>query len=263
VKLCLTTVVDQNYAAWIPLFVACAKKSYPGYDVRIYVRGTHQPVENAEIVQNAFKEYPDCGNNTIALRFLLPQGEFKNFDYVYITDIDMMIMKESVCGTGFSSLHEFHLKEMEKTGLTYSNSIRNSKHWKGVESLSGLHFCHRDWFDQIERSAIHFREYLRTVEVRREYDGHMLYLMVKDSGLGMPGKYKLVKRHHGIHMGNFRLFSRYGKLKARMGRQKCRAWMSYLGDEKFKKAYDRTASMSDVAAVQLGKFENHCKRVLA
>lgn len=262
-KLCLTTVVDRYYAPYIPMFVWCARKAYPDYHVRIYVRGKYPPVKGAEIIENAFSGYPDCGNNTIALRFVLPPADFEGFDYIYITDIDMMLMKESVCGTGFATLADFHLAEMAKTGLCYSNSIRNSKHWKGVESLSGLHFCRNDWFEAVERSAMGFRDYLKQVEVRREYDGHMLYMMVKDAGLGLPGKYRLVKRHHGIHMGNFRLFSRYGKLKARMGRQKCRTWRSYIADPEFKKVCDAAAAKDDRVAVQLSQLEKHCKRVLA
>lgn len=262
-KLCLTTVVDEYYAAYIPMFVWCAKKAYPDYHVRIYVRGKCPPCDGAEIIQDAFAGYPKCGNNTIALRFVLPPEDFKKFDYIYITDIDMMLMKESVCGTGFATLPDFHLAEMQKTNLCYSNSIRNSKHWKGTESLSGLHFCHRDWFDAVERSVINYRQYLKEVEVRREYDGHMLYNIVKDSGMGLPGKYRLVKRHHGIHLGNFRLFKRYGKLKTRMPRQKCRTWRSYVADPEFKKICDKAAARDDLILVQLRKLEAHCARTLA
>jgi hypothetical protein len=95
----------------------------------------------------------------------------------------MMIMRAK------DPIIEFHTREMRRTGLCYSNSTRNKEHWKGDTSLSGLHFCKYEWFEKVEKEAKKYLKILEKKQQRREYDGHMLYNMCKDSGLGLPGKY--------------------------------------------------------------------------
>jgi hypothetical protein len=130
---------------------------------------------------------------------------FSNHKFVYISDADILILRTN------PTLIEVHLDDL--TG-PFSNSIRNASNifkcgndtWNGTECLSGLHFCTKSWFDQVEPLAAKYREFLKTAEVGRGFDGRMLWLMCKKLGFPIPGKKKLIKRHHGIHIGTFRLW---------------------------------------------------------
>ena len=255
-KLCITTLVDENYVAYIPMFSWCCKKAYPEYDIKLFVRGEGRYAPGAKVIHNFFKDYPQHGPNTIALRFAIPGEHYKEYDYVYITDIDIMIIRES------PTLLDFHLKEMQMTGLCYSNSIRNSKHWQGANSLTGLHFCSKKWFEKTEGQAENFRKYLKVAEVRREYDGHMLAIMAENTRIGKPGKFRLATRHHGIHLGNFRLMKKLKKLKVRMPRNFCAAWKGYLSDPEFSEICTRARQESSMIDRQLTKLDELCKRML-
>ncbi|MCP3683538.1 MAG: hypothetical protein GY861_12695 [bacterium] len=245
-KLCISTVVDQKYSHFLPIFIYCCKNQYPEYDIKIF---TNMPkygnIEKAlekiviesdyyngsKIEWDYFKGWKHHKYAPISWRFLIDKEEYKDYDYVYITDIDMMILREPV------ELLHYHLNEMAATGLCYSNSLRNKHHWKGAKSLTGLHFASREWFEKTNDVMKKYQEKVRTGQegMKREYDGTMLYNIVKESGLGMCKKYKLAERHHGIHLGNFRLFNRNKKLKKRMSEAKCRQWLDLWADETFRK----------------------------
>jgi len=192
-SLCITTLVDKRYWEYVELFTWCCKRAYPEYDVKILKK------------EELFPGYPDRGYTTNALRFLTGAAPYEGYSFIYITDIDIMILREK------PTLLNFH--QMDMRGC-FSNSIRGSSNkfsfknetWTGHESLSGLHFCSREWFDHIEPQAKKYRELLKTAEVGRGFDGHMLYKMCKELGWPIPGKKKLIKRHHGIHLGTFRLW---------------------------------------------------------
>jgi hypothetical protein len=232
-NLCVTTVVDEKYQYYMPLFMACLNYSYPEYEQKYFFQGKMaQPVRDAlsvldfkyQIVDGLFDEFAKHKYAPISWRFVVPPEYYNGYDYVYITDIDMMLLKEKV------SLMDFHVCEMEETDMCYSNSRRNSKHWRGEESLSGLHFADQRWFEKTERARQKYERLLRSGEKgrKREYDGLLLGKMVKESGLCMCKKHKLVPRHHGIHLGNFRLFgSRMHKLETRIDKDKCAKWRAF------------------------------------
>jgi hypothetical protein len=230
-KVCITTVVDEHYAAYIPLFCWCVKQVYPAYSCKIFTR-------NIDVIQNLFlntefiplfEDFPRYSYNTIALRFVIPPKYFDKFDYVYVTDIDMMIMPERI------SIEDFHCGEMVSTGLPYSNSLRNVHHYAGYQSLSGLHFASRAWFMKTEAERLKYYDLLQRglVGLYREYDGIMLYRMARNSGLGIPKKYKLKKRHHGIHLGNFRLYNTREAWESRIPPEYRSQWQSWECDPEF------------------------------
>ncbi len=196
--LLLTTLVDRRYWDYVELFTWCAKKSYPEYDVKVLRK------------EDVFPNHPDLGFTTNALRFLVPPQYYDGYQYVYVTDIDMLILRE------VPPLLEFHLMDM--TG-PYSNSLRHESNkfacdeerWNGSQSLTGLHFFHRDWLALVEPLAVVYRKILEQKAVGRGYDGHMLWSMCQQLGLSLPGKKSLVGRHHGIHLGSFRLYRPHEK----------------------------------------------------
>jgi hypothetical protein len=234
-SLVVTTVVDSTYMAYLPAFVYCMNRAYPHYHVRLFMRDKC-PYNlkawklNAELVP-MFEDFPRYRYMSIALRFAIEKKHFVDFDYAYITDIDMMIMPES------KDIEYFHITEMLQTGLCYSNSLRNANHYEGSLSLSGLHFASKEWFERSDEIAGQYREWMRKglVGMYREYDGVMLYRIAEQAKIGLPGKYKLAKRHHGIHMGNFRLFpGQKLKLEVRIPPEFRSVWMQHQSNRIFR-----------------------------
>lgn len=250
-EVCITTLIDERYAAYAPLFTWCCRKAYPQYAVKLFFRGPAQSISGAECIGGIFEDYPNEGPTTTALRFLLPGDYFRDHRYVYITDIDMMIMTEN------PTLDAFHKEEMRQNKLCYSNSLRNPDHWRGSESLTGLHFCALEWFSIVRNAAKQYGEFLKKNSVRREYDGWMLYRMTVESGLGLVGKYPLVQRHHGIHLGNFRLFKNHKKLVKRMDVWKCMRWMKYMAGPQFAELCSKV--QDSTVRNQLAALDKHCE----
>ena len=250
----------------MPLFVYCCNKAYPEYDIKLFIRGDIKPhIREAlnmqpgthEIIPGLFDDYHHTKYAPISWRFVVPPKYYEGYDYVYITDIDMIIIREE------TKLIDFHVNEMKNTQMCYSNSRRHSKHWKGIMSLSGLHFVKNVWFDRTEDSRVKYAALLKAGKVgkKREYDGHMLWRMVKESGLEVCKKYPLTKRHHGIHLGNFRLYQSMAKLKKRMGKFKCTPWRRFLKDKKFGEILALCARDPKVRD-QTNMLREHCKKVM-
>ena len=266
-KLCVSTVVDSRYQNYIPIFLYAMNQSYPEYHIKIFTHGIlKSPVltalhylkyDNYEIHEGLFDSFHYSKYAPISWRFVVPPSCYEGYDNVYITDIDMMIMPEKV------DFLYYHLNEMGETGLCYSNSLRNSKHWKGTESFTGLHFASKEWFERTEKARQKYEIKLRLGRVgeKREYDGHMLYLMAKESGLEICKKLKLAERHHGVHLGNFRLFKTMIKLKKRMNVEKCLKWQEWQRDSMFRKICGLVSGDSVVKA-QLVAMDAHCKVVI-
>lgn len=266
-RLLISTVVDEKYQYYIPLFVLCLARDYPKYDIKIFTHGkisanVKEALKvaggNCMLVKGVFDGWIKYKYSPISWRFLVPPKHYKGYDYVYITDIDMMIIKEKV------GLLKFHKMEMKTTGLCYSNSLRNAKHWKGTRSLTGLHFFNRAWPKKTEKARKYYAKLVKSGArgEKREYDGSLLYKMAKKSGLGIPGKKPLVKRHHGIHLGgNYRLFSSKYKIAKRINRQKCKKWIKLKATDEFKKIYE-LVSVDPMVKKQLKWLDAHCKRMV-
>lgn len=265
-RLCVSTVVDANYSSYLPLFIYTLKTSYSDYYIKIFTHGRFsQQVTNAlnlikfdyELVPDLFNSYVKYKFSPISWRFIIPPEHYKNFDYVYITDIDMMILPEKI------SLLNFHLNEMGETGLCYSNSKRNKKHIDGHRSLTGLHFVSQEWFVKTEKARQRYDELLRTGSIgeAREEDGRILYNMCKESGLKTPKKTPLVARHHGYHLANARLFHSYKKLNKRANKEHLKKWVEIRNSETFEQIY-RFVSTDPKVRNQIEQLDSHCKRRL-
>jgi len=124
-KLCISTVIDEKYQWWAPLFIFCLRRAYPEYDIKIFTHGTiRREVKSALSYLTGFKLVPKLFDDwvltkyePISWRFLVPPEQYKDYTHVYITDIDMMIFPEKV------SLFDFHYNEMSELGYNYSNSL--------------------------------------------------------------------------------------------------------------------------------------------
>ena len=190
-KLCIATVVSGEYLWYIPLFNYCLKKAYPEYDILIYIEEYSElPPEYRENCGTApwvFKS--DNGYRTATKRFLL-MDELKEYEYVLITDIDIMHFAET------PKILEYHLSNMAKYGTEcYDNYI------SADGQMPGVHFVTKDWWD-------------KTKDIRKKYlfnlgtcvkddDEKLLYSIVSKSGLPMPER-RGSGGYHGLHLGRFR-----------------------------------------------------------
>jgi hypothetical protein len=252
---CITTVIDENYMAYVPMFVWCCRKVYgQSIDIKLFVRN-ECPYDVDALIVPLFQDFPKYKYNTIALRFVVPPEHYQEYDNVYVTDIDIMIMPEK------QSLEDFHIHEMISTGLCYSNSLRHKLHYAGYQSMSGLHFASRKWFQETENQRKIYYDLLKKglVGVYREYDGVMLYRMAEKSGLQTPPKFKLKKRHHGIHLGNFRLFNNKEKWEDRIPQEYRSTWSMFASEPDFAKIIARSRSENKMIDEQLTVLDDFIK----
>lgn len=268
-SLCVSTVVDSTYSWYAPLFIFCLRKAYPDYAIKIFTHGKwDEQVKNAlqfvdryELVPGLFDGWVKKKYSPVTWRFLVPPEHYNGYEFCYITDIDIMILKEKI------SLLDFHLNEMNEHGYNYSNSLRTRKHWKGRESFTGLHFCNSEWFERTEAQRKYFEEQVKRGNLgdkkhEREFDGHLLYLLTFNSNLHIVKKMKnLKKRHHGIHLGSLRLGYTFNELRARIDPDMCRKWLVIRHDPIFKEIF-KLVSVNDMVNTQIQQLDQFCRKVL-
>jgi len=239
---CISTVVSgKPYQEYIPHFIYSILHSYPGYFVKVFCRETLRrnvrrsltalgTLENFEVMDQCFPEYPDTKTNNKACRWLIPEEEFSEFDHVYIGDIDFFILPEE------PPFLEQHLIHSERLGMPYSNIVRpyydvttNTFSGSHQKRITGLHFIHRrDYYRKMVPVQEEYREMLK--EPKEGSDEKFLYAMIQKA-FGEPEipdiqllqeKCQWVEEHciggvpqwspqeivfrpyHGIHYGAFR-----------------------------------------------------------
>jgi hypothetical protein len=190
-KLLVTTTVDENYLPYKDLFEWCVKRAYPEYDVFV-----HQ----MEISKT---------NLAAAWRFIIDVDLKGEYDYIYITDSDILILPEIV------PLHTFHIREMEASGLPYSNVIS----WLNQQGtppkpeysnarMMGTHFANREYFKKTHNLSEHFKHKIHDDcydGLKPQSDEEILFKIIHLAELGLPKvPYSFNNRLHGIHLGNFR-----------------------------------------------------------
>src|SRR5699024_1857423 len=141
--------VFGDYTRYIPYYVYSVLKSYPDYYVKVFTKDSLSSKEkkclalirdqvspNFEIVQGYFDEYPLSEGHTemvgsidTTLRLVLHNETFKNCEFSYIGDVNLLIIRET------PSLINGHKKHSNKIGVPYSNTIRAHS-----KRLTGLHF---------------------------------------------------------------------------------------------------------------------------
>jgi len=247
-KLCIATVVSaDDYQTYIPIFIYTVKRAYPEYYIKIFLRGklndkirgmldTMKKCKYCdlgwEIKEKSLMEYPALVSTCNTLRHLLPEKEFKDFDYVYITDIDFIVFRHD------PTLLEYFAQRIKKTKLPYASSRGpyqyprrhhiNGGGWKGnfTRISDGMLMLKvPEWFNQTEKARHKYEKLLRVGRPDgidphqpasyREYNEVMLYRICKQSKLETPKtKNKFVDGHgfkklyRDIHLGDFKFNKR-------------------------------------------------------
>lgn len=230
-NLLIYTLCDKDYEWYIPLFARSMAIANPKQEVEIGVVGDVNEkildlINNDKVTIFNYNNTTSEKYATASLRFLLVPKQ-SAFTHYLITDIDMMFMPEA------STIIDQHCKHMERDGtLCYENWI--SQYIGGDPRMPGVHFVTQEWFEKTES--------IRKVELNKllghgakdyYYDEVMLGRLVRDSGLPLPPQIAKLWRHHGIHLGDWRInMDRKGKTIPQNVFQKMHI-QTLLKDEKF------------------------------
>jgi len=198
-SLCVTTIVSGIYQWYIPLFLYCLKKAIPTASPLIYTRG---PCILPDLWKNLCIEIPDEyhgeGYTTAALRFVHSDPQLEAFDFVYITDIDILMKPEKI------ALVDQHVRTMKKHELEcYDNYVSTNSTTE--KKVPGVHFVTKDWWPRTAGAREKYRLLLKkTGATSWEFDELMLYCIISESGLQEPPKLPNLWAHHGVHLGDWR-----------------------------------------------------------
>ena len=147
--------VFGTYEKYIPFYIYFINKNYPNHDVLIFNQGyvssnvkeSINSLKNFYIYENIYPELNEIkgSGGSKALRWLLPRKFFINYKYVYIGDVDVLILKEN------QLLFDFHKNQMDKFNLPFSNKVRLLPDGQTSKRLTGLHFFEVDpYYDKVE-----------------------------------------------------------------------------------------------------------------
>ncbi len=219
----ITTVAEGRYINYAEMWELSLSKAYPEYEHHItFVQGnSHLP-----------KYFGAC------MRYIGVASKNKVvYKYTYITDIDMMIVREK------PTLLDFHLKEIQESGLCYSNSPRGSEQ-QGPNRLTGLHFVTDDWWEKTEKARLKYFKQILSKEIGEGQidDELMLMNIVKESGLQIAKPVvNLMERHHGLHLGTVRahkaesLQSLRRAVSIRVNKDKATKWQEVVACPEYSK----------------------------
>lgn len=132
-KVCLTTYIHgDKYQRYIPFLVYSFNRSYPEYDIILFLSGTvntevKKQLEEIDachcrIVENTFDDCPRMSPlKSQCFRWVLWDDAFLDYDYLYVVDIDMLYFREP------TPLHVQHCIHMKTKDLPYDNMRRREE----------------------------------------------------------------------------------------------------------------------------------------
>ena len=220
-KLCITTyVTGKEYQEFIPVFIYSIFKSYPHYNIIIFcgeyldnsvIKNLNliEKICDYKIIENYLPNNPKKISNRVSSmskRWLIYCDDFVDYEYLYIGDIDIAILKEN---PELLIQHKIHCNTIN---LPYSN-VRRRSHDNRV---TGLHFIKtREYFNKMLPVIEKYTYLFMNDDLNYKYScEYMLYDMIVESGLGLcpraTGKgifdphNESFRPHHGIHLAVFR-----------------------------------------------------------
>lgn len=245
-NLLVCSVVNGRYLNYIDMWQLAMSKAYPEYDTCIRTTAdTHSEIPY----------YAAC------LRYLHDFGGKQK--YCYITDIDMMIVREPV------ALLDFHLNEMKESGLCYSNSPRGQE-FSGPKRLTGLHFVNDDWWDvtaetRDKYTALLMQGKIGMVDIDDEL---MLMNIVVESGLAVARPVvNLMERHHGLHLGTVRANKKNSiqtlrrAVSIRVDKDKAIKWQEVVSCPEYVKILDTIKRKDRIAYQEFMEMDKFTKQL--
>jgi len=232
-KLVVSTFASvDDYQYFIPLFTYSIYKAYPDWKIKIFMSGRLADeikvflLDNTEIHEDIFLDYPVRESTCNTLRHLIPMKYFNGYDYVYNTDVDFIVFNHEM------SHLNYYQKIMSETNLPYAGSrgpIRGFKRpeitlaWDGnyKRICSGcLMLKYPEFYERTKEARRKYREIIKKGEdnscTYREYDEVMFCRICAESGLRTPiekncfvGGRKFSAKYRDIHLGDFKFPKRY------------------------------------------------------
>jgi hypothetical protein len=202
--LCFAVYVHGNYCAYIPCYIASVLISYPAAFVKVFVSDDaipgHEPLDLiSSSISNRYSILRwrslqvDEVDFRRAARWFLPRSEFQDYRYVYIGDVDFLVVREA---DGITGPHVDHCRRLQ---VPYSNVVR-----RGTQRLTGLHFIETTpYYDRMQPTLDKYVEQSGFLSRPNE---RVLFDLVQE-GIGIPRKRMRqfpYRPHHGVHLGVLR-----------------------------------------------------------
>lgn len=211
--LCISTYTYGWYQDFIPLYIYSILFSFPQHHVKIFTKEPlsqnninslnaikDQLSSNFEIVENY--NGVDCTyiKHFAAVRYFIPRHEFEGFKYVYMGDVDMIVIDEYN-----DDFTKYYLDHCTKTGLPFSNEVTDDNN---KMRTTGLHFMILDpYYDKMEpfiREVVEGRNAFANSKIDSfSYDEEVLYDMV-NRAFDLTPLQGYRRPHHGVHLGYVR-----------------------------------------------------------
>lgn len=175
-KTAFSAFLFGSYQKYLPFYCYSIRKNYPESAIVLFYHGKVAPeilkllndIGNVILYEDFYEEYDffkqyqfKGGGGLTGLRYLIPSEYFKQYDYVYFGDVDILIMEESI------SLFDFHQLQCDKLNLPFSNKVRSSKVGENTKRLTGLHFVQvKKYFEKVDPFI---QKILNDIEFREEF----------------------------------------------------------------------------------------------
>jgi hypothetical protein len=245
-SVCISTVCSaDHFAYYIPTFVYSIGKAYPECDVKIFLRGKlpqgvrdcleiiDETYKNYKIYENHFLECPNRESTCNTLRHLVSAKYYKDYKYVFITDIDFIFVRQRL------PFYTYFANRIRKTKQPYASfrgplrqPLRPEIHkdfWTGnfTRIADGtLMLKNPAWF---RKTRLARRYYLKKVRrgghdkldkhrscSYREYNEVMLYRICRMAGVKTPWRHdrfvdgrRFNYSYRQIHLGDFKFKDRF------------------------------------------------------
>jgi hypothetical protein len=241
----MTVVTADHFMHYIPLFVLAARTWADRVDMRFYVRGdldtitmramTFAAVNGVSIIPNYGPGFPYTVSATNTLRFILGDNELKSYDYVLITDVDLLL---------FQNPFPYHIEQIERTQQPFAghhgpyhkpHRPEIAQAWQGpFERVAGGFFCVTpEWYEKTGPArAEQSRELLEgRIGHYRESDEVSLARIIKASGCEVPLNKHFPASLRGVHLGDAKdsmlhRIGNFGKMLGILTNENCYAFMA-------------------------------------
>jgi pyruvate-formate lyase-activating enzyme len=212
--MCIAAIADDRCRAFVPLFLYCALKAYPEYDIKVFTNYSgHDEIKQVVdryvgygvyescVVksENVASEYGDAPAITAAMRFVEFEEHLKDYDNVLWTDVDILFHADG-------DLIKKHRDQMVEDGTECYESAQPFEGYE-IPRLCAVLFITKEWWGKTATA----REWAKTelknaVNPEKTFDEQLLLKIVQRSELPESPKGDRKWRKHGNHAGDWFLW---------------------------------------------------------
>ena len=187
-ELLISMFVSGKYKYYVPMFELFLDAAYPEYDFII--------------------DHVICSDDAKFLRWRKLYFNYAIFKYIYIGDIDILIMRDT------PTLLEKHLAICEKQGLPFSNTCGIDDPATRGRRVTGLHFFinNGSYLDKMRGAALrlNYTGISYNEKLKRLDNQKYLYNLLRAAGYEIPNHKEFY--YDGLHLGHSRVPGRWDAL---------------------------------------------------